>query len=290
MERLMQCLPRRLAALAFFMMGLLAGAHGAFAADTPVGQPRPWEVGMQASAGPIKDREIDLHSLVFWIITVITIAVAALLAVVMLRFNERKNPTPSQTSHNSILEVAWTVVPVLILVVIAIPSFRLVFYEDRTHDPDMTIKVVAHQWYWEYSYPDNGKIDFESRMIDDGDQPGHLRLLDVDNPLVLPVNKNIRILTTSADVIHSFFIPAAGVQRYAIQGKTIETWIRLDKTGTFYGECNQICGENHSRMPIAVKGVTDQEFEAWVTDAKKKWASTATPAADPAVLVASAKE
>ena len=150
------------------------------------------------------------------------------------------------------LEVAWTLIPVLILVVIAIPSFRLVYYEDRTDNADMTIKVTGHQWYWEYTYPDNGNVDFTSYMIKDEDlKPGQLRLLDVDNQLVVPAGKNIRILTTSADVIHSFFIPSLGVQRYAIPGRTIETWVRVNQPGTYYGECNQICGTNHSFMPIS---------------------------------------
>ena len=146
----------------------------------------------------------------------------------------------------------------LILVVIAIPSFRLIYYEDRTRDADLTIKVTGHQWYWEYTYPDKNNIDFTSYIIpDDQLKPGQLRLLDVDNQLVVPVGKNIRVLQTSTDVIHSWFIPALGVQRYAIPGRTIETWFRADQPGMFYGECNQICGTNHSRMPIVVRAVTD---------------------------------
>ena len=235
-----------------------------------VGAPRAWEMGMQRSFGPIKDRVIDLHNLVLVIITVITLFVGGLLIWVMLRFNSRRNPVPSQTSHNTILEVAWTVLPVLILVIIAIPSFRLIYYQDRTPDPDMTIKVTGHQWYWEYSYPDQGNLDVESRYVPDEDlKPGQLRLLDVDNQLVIPVNKKIRILTSSSDVIHSFFIPAFGVQRYAIPGRTIETWMEADQIGTFYGECNQICGQNHSRMPISVKAVSEADFKTWVEEAKK---------------------
>jgi cytochrome c oxidase subunit II len=196
---------------------------------------------------------------------------------VMYRYNAKKNPVPSQTSHNTVIEILWTVVPVLILVVIAIPSFRLVYYQDRTPDPDMTIKVTGHQWYWEYNYPDQGNLDIESRYIHDEDlKPGQLRLLDVDNPLVIPVGKKIRILQGSTDVIHSWFIPALGVQRYAIPGRTIETWVEADQIGTFYGECNQICGQDHSRMPIAVKAVSDEDFKAWVEQAKKA-ASAARP-------------
>jgi cytochrome c oxidase subunit 2 len=239
-------------------------------AQEVVGAPRPWEMGMQKSFSPIKDKIIDLHDLVLAIITVITVFVAALLIWVVYRYNAEKHPTPSQTSHNTVLEIAWTVLPVLILVVIAIPSFRLIYYEDRTPDPDMTIKVTGHQWYWEYTYPDQGNVDIESRYVQDEDlKPGQLRLLDVDNQLVIPVNKKIRILTTSSDVIHSFFIPSFGVQRYAIPGRTIETWMEADQIGTFYGECNQICGTNHSRMPISIRAVSDADFKTWIEQAKK---------------------
>jgi cytochrome c oxidase subunit 2 len=188
----------------------------------------------------------------------------------MVRYNSRRNPVPSQTSHNTVLEIAWTVVPVLILVVIAIPSFRMIYYQDRAVDPDMTVKVTGHQWYWEFSYPDEGNVGIESRFVHDEDlKPGQLRLLDVDNQLVIPAGKKIRLLTSSPDVIHSFFIPALGVQRYAIPGRTIETWMQADQVGVFYGECNQICGQDHSRMPIAVKAVSEADFKAWIAEAKK---------------------
>lgn len=247
-------------------------------AQAVVGAPHPWEMGMQHSYGPIKDRIIDLHNLVLAIITVITVFVAALLLWVMVRYNARRNPVPSQTSHNTVLEIAWTVIPVLILVVIAIPSFRLIYYQDRTPDPDMTIKVTAHQWYWEYQYPDQGNIDIESRFVHDEDlKPGQIRLLDVDNQLVIPVGKKIRILTNSTDVIHSFFIPSFGVQRYAIPGRTIETWMEADQVGTFYGECNQICGQDHSRMPISVRAVSESDFKAWAQEAKKSAALDRLP-------------
>ena len=235
-----------------------------------IGAPQPWEMGMQRSFGPIKERVVDLHNLGLVIITLITVLVGALLIWVMFRFNSRRNPVPSQTSHNTILEVAWTVVPVLVLVVIAIPSFRLIYYQDRTPDPDMTIKVTGHQWYWEYAYPDQGNITVESRYIHDEDlKPGQLRLLDVDSQLVIPVGKKVRVLTNSSDVIHSFFIPAFGIQRYAIPGRTIETWMEADQVGTFYGECNQICGQDHSRMPISVRAVSEEDFKTWAANAKK---------------------
>jgi len=198
----------------------------------------------------------------------------------MLKFNRKANPTPSQTSHHTGLEIAWTVIPILILVGIAIPSFRLVFFQDRTNDAAMTIKVTAHQWYWEYTYPDSQNLNFRSDLIPDDEarRTGKIRLLDVDNPMVVPVGKNIRILTSSTEVIHSFFIPSLGVQRYAIPGRTIETWVNVTAPGIYYGQCNQICGKDHSRMPIAVRAVPAEEFDAWVAEAKKKFATDTTEA------------
>jgi cytochrome c oxidase subunit 2 len=241
------------------------GSHPALAQA-----PRDWEMGMQPAFSPMKQEIIDLHNLVLVIITIITLFVGVLLAWVCFRYSEKRNPLPSQTAHHTGLEIAWSVIPVLILVIMAIPSVRLIYYLDRTPNPDMTIKVTGHQWYWEYSYPDNGNLDIESRYIADEDlKPGDLRLLSVDNQLVIPAGKKIRILTNSADVIHSFFIPSLGAQRYAIPGRTIELWLEADKPGVYYGECNQICGQNHSKMPIAVHAVTAEQFKAWVTQAKK---------------------
>lgn len=263
----MQLTKRRSAVLVFSLISWLVGiaAHPVFAQA-----PRPWEMNMQPAFSPMKQEIIQLHNLVLVLITLITIFVAVLLAWVCIRYNEKRNPVPSQTSHHTGLEIAWSVIPVLILVVMAIPSFRLIYFLDRTPNPDMTIKVTGHQWYWEYSYPDNGNVDVESRYVHDEDlKPGQLRLLDVDNQLVIPVGKKIRILTNSADVIHSFFIPSLGAQRYAIPGRTIELWLEADKPGVYYGECNQICGQDHSKMPIAVHAVTEAEFNTWIEQAKK---------------------
>jgi cytochrome c oxidase subunit 2 len=258
---------RRLAAAT-----MLAALPGGAAVAQAVGVPRPWEMGMQRGFGPLKDQEIWLHHIVLVNITLITLFVGGLLVWVMWRYNARRHPVPSRTAHNTLIEVLWTVIPVLILVGMAIPSFRLVYYQDRTRDADLTIKVTGHQWYWEYTYPDNGNIDFSSYIVpDDQLKPGQLRLLTVDNPLVVPVGKNVRVLQTSGDVIHSWFIPSIGVQRYAIPGRTIETWFRVDQSGTFYGECNQICGTNHSRMPIVVRAVPEKEFTAWLAEAKTKF-------------------
>jgi cytochrome c oxidase subunit 2 len=263
----MQFVSRRFAVWVFSLVAALSGlaAPPAFAQA-----PRPWEMNMQPAFSPMKREIIDLHNLVLVIITLITLFVAGLLVWVCYRYSEKRNPVPSQTAHHTGLEIAWTVIPVVILVIMAIPSFRLIYFLDRAADPFMTVKVTGHQWYWEYSYPDKGDVDVESRIIDDADlKPGQLRLLDVDNQLVIPVGKQIRVLTTSGDVIHSFFIPSLGAQRYAIPGRTIEMWIEADKPGTYYGECNQICGQNHSRMPISIRAVPEADFNTWIEQAKK---------------------
>ena len=249
--------------------------------------PQNWQMGFQPAGSPTQAGIEGLHALVLWLMAFVTLFVAFLLGYVMWRYRASKNPVPSRTSHHTALEVAWTVIPVLVLVAIAIPSFRLIYFEDRTNAADLTIKVTGHQWYWEFTYPDQGGIDFSSYMIKEEDlKPGQLRNLEVDNRVVVPAGKNVRILTTSADVIHSFFIPSLGVQRYAIPGRTIETWVRVDKPGVYYGECNQICGTNHSVMPISVQAMTDQDFAAWVEDAKKKFASVDAPKTQVAERVA----
>jgi len=261
---------KRLAALAAACATSVLMLPDALAAEGAVWAPKAWEMGMQPAAGPLKARTIELHDLVLVIITLITLFVGGLLMWVMYRYNSRRNQASSQNSHNTVLEIAWTVLPVLILVIIAIPSFRLIYYQDRTPDPDMTVKVNGHQWYWSYNYPDQGGFEFDSHYIMDEDlKPGQLRLLAVDNEMIIPVGKKVRILTNSTDVIHSFFIPSLGVQRYAIPGRAIETWLEASEPGVFYGQCNQICGENHSRMPIAIRAVAQADFDKWVTTQKK---------------------
>ena len=244
-------------------------------------QPRDWQLSFQRAHSPVQQSVAGLHAMVIWLMALVTIFVAALLLYCVWRFRASKNPVASRVSHHTALEVAWTLIPVLLLVVIAIPSFRLVYFEDRTEAADLTIKVTGHRWYWEYAYPDQGGIDFSSYMIKDEDRKPEQgpRNLAVDNHMVVPAGKNIRILTTSADVIHSFFVPSLGVQRYAIPGRTIETWVKVDSPGIYYGECNQICGDNHSMMPIAVEAMTDQNFAAWVEQAKTKFASADAPVA-----------
>ena len=254
----------------------VAAAVLAFIPAVRAQAPRPWEMGLQTAHSPVELNVHSLHTLVTWLMVAVVVFVAALLGYVIWKFNAKRHPVASRTSHNTILEVAWTVLPVLILVIIAIPSFRLVYFEDRARDVDLTIKVTGHQWYWEYAYPDSDNLHFDSYMVQDEDlKPGQMRHLAVDNQLVVPAGRNIRILTTGADVIHSFFIPSLGVQRYAIPGRTIETWMKVDKPGDYYGECNQICGTNHSVMPISVHAVTDDEYKTWLEQAKVKFASDA---------------
>ena len=260
---------RRPAAFLGLAATLALLAHTA-AAQTPA----PWQMTMQAAHSPVEAGIQSLNGRVTYIIVIITAFVAGLLGYVMFRYHHSRNPVAGKLSHNSVLEVAWTAIPVLILVVIAIPSFRLVYFEDRTHDAYMTVKVTGHQWYWEYTYPDAKGLHFDSYMVHDEDLKGEqlkLRHLAVDNQLVLPAGRDIRILTTSADVIHSFFIPSLGVQRYAIPGRTIETWVRVDAPGDYYGECNQICGTNHSVMPISVHAVSLDDFKTWLAQAPAKF-------------------
>ncbi|WP_019012668.1 cytochrome c oxidase subunit II [Elioraea tepidiphila] len=264
----------RVVGLGLAGVAALAVASGAYAASTDLGVPVPWGMGLQDSASPVKERVASLHDLILVIITLITLFVLALLAYVCWRFKADRNPNPSRTSHNTLLEVAWTVIPVLILVVIAVPSFRLLYFMDRTEEPDLTVKVTAFQWAWEYEYLDADGLKFESYMIpaDEAVAQGKRRLLDVDNEMVVPAGKNVRVLVTSRDVIHSFFVPALGVQKYNIPGRTMETWFRADRPGVYYGQCNQICGVNHAFMPIVVRALPEAEFTTWLEQAKQRFA------------------
>ena len=265
------------------MGGLMAAMAATPAlAQGMVGAPHAWGMGLQEAGGPIKEAIHDFNTLVFAIIAVITIVVLALLAWCVWRFRASANPTPSTTSHNTLLEVAWTVVPVVILLVIAIPSFRLIYYQDRTPNADITVTVQGRQWYWHYTYPDHGNFAFDSYPIPEDQLPPerrHLYRLAVDNELVIPVNANVRVITQGFDVIHSFFVPALGVQRYTIPGRALETWMRADREGVFYGQCNQICGTNHWFMPIAVRAVSREDFDKWVAEARTRFARADEPAA-----------
>jgi cytochrome c oxidase subunit 2 len=246
-------------------------------------EPQPWQMNFQPPATPVMERLVDFHDELLIIITLITIFVLGLLAYVMVRFHHTRHPLPTRTSHNPVIEILWTVVPVVILVLIAIPSFKLMYYMDRVPNADMTIKVTAHQWYWSYEYPDQGGLGFDSNLIQEKDlKPGQKRLLEVDNPLVVPVDTNVRVQVTGSDVIHSWFVPSFGVQEYAVIGRLNESWFRVEHQGTYYGECNQICGVNHAFMPINVVAVSKPDFQKWLGDAKKKFAAAPPDDSTPA--------
>ncbi|RTE89157.1 MULTISPECIES: cytochrome c oxidase subunit II [Bradyrhizobium] len=259
-----------LATIAVVAAGVTLATGGAAFAE--VGQPAPWEWTLQQSGSPVMDNIVWFHNFLFVLITLITLFVLALLVVVVVKFNARANPVPSRTTHNTLIEVAWTLVPVLILVGISVPSFRLLFLQLDIPKADLTVKATGKQWYWSYAYPDNGKFEFDSLMAQDK-QP---RLLGVDNEMVVPVNKVIRVQTTGADVIHAFALPAFGVKIDAIPGRLNETWFKATKTGMYYGQCSELCGKDHAFMPIAIRVVNDQEFASWVEAAKKKFASGGT--------------
>jgi cytochrome c oxidase subunit 2 len=244
------------------------------AAFAELGQPAEWEWKLQQSGSTVMDNIHWFHNVLLVIITVITLFVLGLLVTVMVKFNARANPTPSRTTHNTLIEVAWTLIPVLILVSIAVPSFRLLFLQMDVPKADVTIKATGKQWYWTYTYPD-AKIEFDSLLACDEshDKCSSPRLLAVDNDVVVPVNKIIRVQTTGADVIHSFSVPAFGIKIDAVPGRLNETWFKAEKTGMYYGQCSQLCGKDHAFMPIAVKVVTDEEYAKWLTDAKKQFSS-----------------
>ena len=260
----------RLNATALIFGILLASAGAAFAG---LGQPTPWQLGLQDAASPVMEEIASFHNYVLWIVTAITIFVLALLVIIIVRFNARANPTPSRTTHNTLLEVMWTIVPVVILVAIAIPSFRLLFTELDVPAVDLTIKATGKQWYWSYAYPDNGNFEFDSLIVADkdlkADQP---RLLTVDNEMVVPVNKVVHVLVTGADVIHSFAVPSFGIKIDAVPGRINDTWFKATIQGTFHGQCSELCGKNHAFMPITVRVTDDKDFAAWAVQAKQKYA------------------
>lgn len=270
-----------------FMLSTFGGIGQALAQDgapTSIGAPTPWQVGLQGSASPVKEQLESFHDLLFFIITGISVLVLALLVYVVLRFNHKRNPTPSSTSHNTLIEVAWTALPVLILLVIAIPSFRVLYFMDRTEEAEMTLKVTGHQWYWDYEYTDQDGITFSSYMIPDEEiGPGQHRLLEVDERVVLPVDTNVRILVTAGDVIHSWAVPSFGIKTDAIPGRVNETWVRVDREGVYYGQCSEICGTGHAFMPIAVEAVSKERFAQWVAE---KQTAMKNDGAAPAVQVA----
>jgi cytochrome c oxidase subunit 2 len=281
---------RYLATTLLAFCGFAFAAVAALAQGEPlqVGQPEPWQINLQPAASPIMEMIHSFNNGVLIVVTLITLLVLALLLVCMLRFNARANPFPSRTSHNTLVEVVWTVVPILILVGVAVPSFALLFaqhdparaipgYNPET-DPHMTVKATGSQWYWTYEYPDNDDLAFDSLMLTEeeraADPNAGPRLLAVDNEMVVPTGTVVHMQVIGADVIHSFAVPAFGIKIDAVPGRLNETWFRVDREGIYYGQCSELCGRDHAFMPIAVRAVSPDKFTAWVEAAQSDLAAS----------------
>ena len=246
-----------------------------FLAETAVaaGRSEPWQMWFQPAASPVMERIIEFHNFIFIIEVSIVVLVLVLMGYIIIRFNSKSNPVPSKTTHNTILEVAWTAVPLLLVIIIAVPSLKLLYYADRIEEGEMTLKVIGNQWYWSYEYPDHGAFAFDSIIIEDENlEPGQPRLLSVDNSVVLPAETNIRLLFTSADVIHNWAVPSLGLKLDAVPGRVNESWVRINSEGDYYGMCSELCGVNHGFMPVHIKAVSKADFAAWVEQAKQEFA------------------
>lgn len=265
------------------LLGLFALSF--WSATPALAQAVNWQTDFQAPASLTAEHIHSFHTMMLWIISGITLFVFILLAYVILRFNRRSNPVPAQFAHNTLIEVIWTIVPVIILIIIAVPSFKLLYYNDRTANAEMTLKITGFQWYWGYEYPDNGGVNFQAYMIPEKDikpEQGQIRLLSSDNPVYLPVDTNIRLLVTAADVIHSWAMPSLGIKEDAMPGRLNETWVRITKPGVYYGQCSELCGKDHAYMPIEVHAVPKEEFNAWIVAKGGTEVGAAPPAAAPA--------
>ena len=253
--------------IAYTLLSLLA--HGQLVAE----QPKDWQLGFQKSASKSMSDIVLFHDyMLLPIITAITVFVLFLVIYACIRFRATKNKIASQTSHNTTIEIVWTLVPCLILIIMAVPSFKVLYSQDKVPPADVTVKAIGYQWYWGYEYPDENII-FDSYMIEDKDlKANQPRLLSVDNEVVVPVNKNIKVLITANDVLHAWALPSFGVKRDAVPGRINETWFKADRTGTFYGQCSELCGIKHAFMPITVRVVTDEEYKKWLLEAKEKFA------------------
>jgi len=272
----MMAMVKRIVSL-FAAFVAIAGTTGnAVAAQ---GQAVPWQLGFQDAFSPVAHDMNDFHNLLLVITTAIVVFVMALLIYVAIRFNKKANPTPSKTSHNTLIEILWTVVPILILMAIAIPSFKLLYFGDRVEKADMTIKAIGYQWYWGYEYADEDGLEFEAVMLEDDERTeGQPRLLATDNAIVLPIDTNIRLLVTAEDVLHAWAMPAFGVKLDAVPGRLNETWMRIEKEGMYYGQCSELCGARHGFMPIMVKAVSKEDYAKWLVKAKEEFASIDAPA------------
>lgn len=236
-------------------------------------QATDWQLSFQNPATDLMGSVVGLHNIILIVMSLITVFVLFLLFYVSFRFSAKRNPIPSTRTHNTVVEVLWTAIPIVILVVLAIPSFKLLYQQEKSENYDMTVKVIGHQWYWEYEYPDHGDFYFESYMIQDEDlKEGDLRLLTVDNPLVIPANKNVQILITAGDVLHSWAVPSMGLKTDAVPGRLNETWVNVKEPGIYRGQCSEICGSGHGFMPVVVKVLPEREFMAWANEAKNNYA------------------
>jgi len=259
----------------FKLWSVLFAIAGAvlFLSSPVLAQAVDWGMDLQPSATSSKDRIHDFHNMLLVIITAITIFVLVLLIWVVIRYNKRANPKPSNVTHNVLLEIVWTIVPVVILIIIAVPSFKILYENDQITEPEMTLKITGYQWYWGYEYPDHDGIAFNSYMVPTEELTSdQKRLLSTDNVVVLPVNTDISILVTSNDVIHSWAMPAFGIKVDAVPGQTNETWFRIHKPGIYYGQCSEICGKDHAFMPIEIHAVSKEAFKAWIEKAKEEFA------------------
>ena len=236
-------------------------------------QATDWQLSFQNPATDLMGSVVSLHNIILIVMALVTLFVLFLLFYVSFRFSAKRNPIPSTTTHNTVVEVLWTAIPIVILVVLAIPSFKLLYQQEKSENYDMTVKVIGHQWYWEYEYPDHGDFYFESYMVQEQDlEEGDLRLLTVDNPLVIPANKNIQILITAGDVLHSWAVPSMGLKTDAVPGRLNETWVNVKEPGVYRGQCSEICGSGHGFMPVVVKVLPEREFMAWANEAKNNYA------------------
>ena len=276
------------AGLAAFGFAGLAGGTGAFAGN--VGEPYDWQIGFQDAATPAMERMDGFHNMLLYIIFGIAALVLVLLAIIVVRFNARANPTPRTFTHNTLIETIWTGVPVIILIVIAVPSFKLLYYQDRTPEADMTIKAIGNQWYWSYEYPDQNDLAFDAIMLEEDElEEGQPRLLATDYNVVVPVDTTVRVLVTATDVLHAWAVPSFGVKMDAVPGRVNETWFRATEEGIYYGQCSELCGVLHGFMPIAVEVVSQEVFAEWLVWAEEEFGSRG-PDHEGAVAVAEASQ
>ncbi len=251
-------------------------ANHAFSAEN-MGAAHPWGLNLREAFSPVMAEMVSFHNGLIWLITIISLFVLALLFIIFFKFNAKAHPNATKTTHNTFLEIAWTAIPVLILVVMAVPSFKLLYKADVIPEAHMTVKAIGHQWYWSYEYPDHGNFTYDAWMVSEaeeieGQDRPYTRLLTTDTRVVVPVGKVIKVQVTATDVLHSWAVPSLGVKKDAMPGRLNELWFQADREGIFYGQCSELCGTNHGYMPIEVHAVSEEEFLAWIEEAKENYA------------------